>query len=53
MDKAWKSFELLKTTYSMIRPDNFTYTTLINGLKSAKDSTDLSRAFMLFEEYKK
>jgi hypothetical protein len=43
----------LKTTYTSINADNFTYTTLINGLKSGRDGQmDLKKAFELFEEYK-
>ncbi|KAM3136824.1 hypothetical protein pb186bvf_011083 [Paramecium bursaria] len=49
-DKAWKVFETLKQ--SQIKPDNFTYTTLINGLKNNRDGLDLRLAFQLFEEYK-
>ncbi|CAK80848.1 unnamed protein product (macronuclear) [Paramecium tetraurelia] len=48
-DKAWKTFENLKLTST--KPDNFTYTTLINGLKNS-DNMDLRLAFQLFEEYK-
>lgn len=51
-DAAWAVFEQLKTTYTSIKPDNFTYTTLINGLKSNRDGMDLRKAFTLFEEYK-
>ncbi|CAD8168911.1 unnamed protein product [Paramecium octaurelia] len=48
-EKAWKTFENLKLTQT--KPDNFTYTTLINGLKNS-DNMDLKLAFSLFEEYK-
>lgn len=48
-DKAWKVFENLKL--SSTKPDNFTYTTLINGLKNS-DNMDLRLAFQLFDEYK-
>ena len=52
-EKAWLIFESLKTTHTHIKPDNFTYTTLINGLKNNKEGgMDLKRAFCLFEEYK-
>jgi pentatricopeptide repeat domain-containing protein 1 len=51
-EKAWEIFESLKTIHKSIKPDNFTYTTLINGLKSNRDGMDLNRAFTLFEEYK-
>jgi pentatricopeptide repeat domain-containing protein 1 len=51
-ENAWLVFEQLKTLYTQIKPDNFTYTTLINGLKSNRDGMDLRRAFTLFEEYK-
>lgn len=37
---------------SHVKPDNFTYTTLINGLKSCPEGMDLEKAFALFEEYK-
>jgi len=47
--KAWILFEKLKK--SIIKPDNFTYTIMINGLKNLKDF-DLNIAFQLFEEYK-
>jgi len=49
-EKAWKTFSELKLTNT--KPDNFTYTTLINGLKNNKDGMDLGLAFELFEEYK-
>ncbi|CAD8078724.1 unnamed protein product [Paramecium sonneborni] len=48
-EKAWKTFENLKLTQT--KPDNFTYTTLINGLKNS-DNMDLRLAFSLFDEYK-
>ncbi|CAD8084529.1 unnamed protein product [Paramecium sonneborni] len=48
-EKAWKTFENLKLTST--KPDNFTYTTLINGLKNS-DNMDLRLAFQLFDEYK-
>ncbi|CAD8156687.1 unnamed protein product [Paramecium octaurelia] len=48
-EKAWKTFENLKLTQT--KPDNFTYTTLINGLKNS-DNMDLKLAFQLFDEYK-
>lgn len=42
-------FELLKKSDK--KPDNFTYTTMINGIKSM-DFPDLQKAFTLFDEYK-
>lgn len=47
---AWDLFEQLKA--SEVKPDNFTYTTMINGIKSMK-RPDIKKAFVLFEEYKK
>jgi pentatricopeptide repeat domain-containing protein 1 len=51
-NNAWSIFDALKTKYTTIKPDNFTYTTLINGLKSSKDGLNLVKAFSLFDEYK-
>ena len=48
-NQAWILFELLKKSDK--KPDNFTYTTMINGIKSMKNP-DLERAFQLFQEYK-
>lgn len=47
--KAWAIFEQLKVSNN--KPDNFTYTTMINGIKNS-EGFDLLLAFQLFEEYK-
>jgi pentatricopeptide repeat protein len=49
-EKAWQIFNNIKTC--SLKADNFTYTTMIKGIKMS-DKPNLGLAFNLFEEYKK
>lgn len=48
MCQAWEFLDCMKKVNC--EPDNFTYSTLIKGIKS--EATDLNRAFDLLEELK-
>ena len=54
MDKAWGLFSEMQD-YGIV-PDNFTFSTLIKGIKNTKnpkkDMKDLERAFTLLEQIK-
>ena len=50
-EKAWKLFMQMQD--EGVQPDNFTFSTLIKGIKKSgntqKDKRDLERAFSLFD----
>jgi pentatricopeptide repeat protein len=54
INKAW---EVLSKIFSQslidgVQPDNFTYSTLIKGIRSEEQTSDLERAFNLFHTMK-
>lgn len=50
-EKAWQIFDNIKN-FPLIKADNFTYTTMIKGVKM-NERPNLELAFKLFEEYRK
>ena len=48
MSKAWEVLEDMKA--KNVKADNFTYSTLIKGIRYEDQKTDLDKAFKLFTE---